>query len=302
MVELVEATMPDGLRLIGGWHAPSTSSASTPPRGVDAILCVHGTGSNFYGPSLWSLLIPRLAAAGLDVLSINTRGHDGINWAHWSAERRESEPRLPRLLGSAYEVVDHCRWDIRGWLDYACLRGARRIVLLGHSLGGVKVVYSQATDPHPAVVGIASLSAPRLSHSHFLQANRGQSFAEEFARAAALVAAGETGTLIEVKFPLPYVISAAGYLDKYGPEERYNLLTFAHRVSCPMLFTYGSVELLWGPAYGGMPEALDKLELSKSRLRVAVIAGGDHVYSGVHGELAATIERWITSLGPSPLT
>ena len=46
-----------------------------------------------------------------------------------------------------------------------------------------------------------------------------------------LVRHGGSRELIEILFPLAYAISAEGYLDKYGPEERYDILKLIPRVT-----------------------------------------------------------------------
>jgi len=33
---------------------------------------------------------------------------------------------------------------------------------------------------------------------------------------------GHPAALLDVKLPLPFAITAAGYAEKYGPDERYN--------------------------------------------------------------------------------
>lgn len=98
-----------------------------------------------------------------------------------------------------------------------------------------------------------------------------------------------------VQFPLPYLVSAAGYLDKYGPEERYNLLNFVDRVACPMLFTFGTIELRRGSAFEGLPEELPARVRNAHQLKVAIVSGADHFYSSGLGELAGQIEGWLRS-------
>ena len=72
---------------------------------------------------------------------------------------------------------------------------------------------------------------------------------------------------MEVKLPLPYVITAAGYVEKYGPDERYNYLRFLARVPCPTLITLGSLEVTNNMAFRGVPEALAALGNGQGRLR-----------------------------------
>ena len=96
-----------------------------------------------------------------------------------------------------------------------------------------------------------------------------------------MVKTGRGDELFTSKFPFPLLITAAGYIDKYGPAERYNILKFAADLPCPALFTYGSKELASGGiAFAGLPEALMALP-NADRRSVAVIEGADHVYTGV---------------------
>jgi pimeloyl-ACP methyl ester carboxylesterase len=275
--------MPDGFRLHGVLYEPPPGQGPA-TFGLDAILCLHGTGSNFYSSSLWAGLIPHLLEWNAAVLAVNTRGHDGVSTAHGNLQRR--------LQGSAFEIVDECRFDVAGWVSWLNRHGYARIALLGHSLGALKALYSQAVEPQPAVRCIMAVSPPRLSHSYFRSSPRGPGFIEEYSRAEALVAADQGQTLIETRFPLPYIVTAAGYIDKYGPAERYNLLNFVASVNCPMLFSYGSVEVQQGIAFRGMPEELESLSEAGLPLEVALIAGADHVYSGTHTELASRLTRW----------
>jgi len=89
-------------------------------------------------------------------------------------------------------------------------------------------------------------------------------------------------------------MTAAGYIDKYGPAERYNLLKFAAELPCPALFTYGTKELASGGIpFAGMPEALKSLLHPECRF-IELIEGADHVYTGVADQLAARIAAWLS--------
>lgn len=287
-LELVEATMPDGLRLHGALHLPTNETAR--PR--TAILLLHGTGSNFYSSSLWAGLIPRILDWGVSVLAVNTRGHDAVSACRGLPDRR--------FIGSAYERVDECRIDVEGWLDWLVKRGYQRIVLVGHSLGAIKVLYNLANRGSPGVAAAIALSPPRLNHEHLASGPRGPGFLEEYARIAAMIEAGEGQKLIEVRYPLPYLVTAAGYVDKYGPESTYDLLKFVGRVPCRLLIIYGTVEVQQGMAFRGVPEALAQLPGHAERFELAMIAGADHIYSGCHAELAARMQKWLAGVLDEP--
>src|SRR5262245_44508246 len=136
-VELVRTVTRDGLRLDGALSAPADprpDAGST--LAASAAILVHGVASNFYTSSTFEPLIPKLQAMGLAVLSVNTRGHDSVFSASLGTVRRR--------FGAAYEIVDDCRQDIGAWIEFLKGRGHQRVVLIGHSLGALKVVYFQA--------------------------------------------------------------------------------------------------------------------------------------------------------------
>jgi pimeloyl-ACP methyl ester carboxylesterase len=286
IVDLVQVAAADGLRLDGALQVPL---ADVPCEiGIEAVLCLHGTGGNFYSSSLFASLAPRFLKLGAAVLTVNTRGHDLVNAGAGRGDRRPQ--------GAASELVDECRLDLAAWVGWLVERGYRRIALAGHSLGAVKAIYALAHDDDhalSAVAGLMAISPPRLSYAHFRQGPKAAEFQAELAAAEQLVREGRGETLMSVRFPLPYLVSAAGYIDKYGPAERYNLLNFAPRVACPALYTFGTLELANNTAFQGLPERLEAQAAQGANLKVAAITGADHFYSGVHSELADRLEFWL---------
>ena len=132
LVDLVQVTTSDALRLHGALELPVEGSRDETlprPAAVDAWLCLHGTGSNFYSASTLGGLAPKLLAGGAAVLRANTRGHDLVCTGP-SAQGRS-------MQGAAFERVDESPLDLAAWLDFLEQRGFTRIGLLGHSLGAV---------------------------------------------------------------------------------------------------------------------------------------------------------------------
>ena len=282
-VELVQTWTQDGLRLDAAFQAPPAGTTSQV--GVDAFCLVHGTGGNFYGSSLFESLAERLLSLGCAVLRINTRGHDGISTA--------AVKQGGKRLGAAYEIVDDCRKDLRAFVDWLRQHCGPRIGLVGHSLGAVKCLYAMVYDQEIAAQCIVALSPPRLSYSWFCSSAEGPQFLQTFAEAERRVQQKEPAALLEVQLPMPYAISAGGYLEKYGPDERYNYLRFLAGVPCPVLVTLGTVEMESNMAFRGAAEALATIQQRRANLAVAVIAGGDHFYTGVRGEMLGQVEGWL---------
>ena len=271
LVDLVQTTTRDGVRLDGMLQTPSI--ASTWP--VDGLCFVHGTGGNFYASTLFDAIAERCLHHGCAVLRVNTRGHDGISNAVTA--------KGGRRLGAAYEVVDDCRHDLLAWIDFLKGRVGPRVGLLGHSLGAVKCVYALAHEDALTVERVIAVSPPRLSYSWFCSNPEGAAFLDTYQRADSLVQAGQPTMLLDVQLPLPFAISAAGYVEKYGPDERYNYLRFLAGVRCPVLLTLGAIEVAGNMAFRGAADAIAELGTRVGHVKVATIAGADHFYSQAHG-------------------
>jgi dienelactone hydrolase len=287
LVDLVQVTTRDGLRLDGVFQAPAAGRSPGIP--VDAFCLLHGTGGSFYSSTLLEAFAERLLELGCTVLRVNTRGHDGISTA--------STAKGGRRQGAAYEVVDDCRHDIAAWIDWLRQRTGSRIGLLGHSSGAVKAIYAVAHEPQLSVACLVALSPPRISYSWFCSSPEGPSFLEEFAAADRLASAARPTALLDVKLPLPIVMTAAGYLEKYGPDERYNFLRFLGAVPCPVLVTLGGIEVGNNMAFRGLPEALHDLAGRSTHLHVEMVEGADHFYSGVRDEVVDRVARWLRLAG-----
>src|SRR5215470_10985051 len=118
LVDLVQVTTRDALRLHGALELPATRADSP----VDVWLCIHGTGSNFYAASTLAGLAPKLLAAGAAVLRANTRGHDLISTGPSASGRT--------LQGAAFERVDESPLDITAWVSLLRDRGYGSIGIL----------------------------------------------------------------------------------------------------------------------------------------------------------------------------
>src|SRR5437764_4721477 len=178
------------------YQAPATSAG---PISVDAFCLVHGTGGNFYSSTLFDVFADRLLRLGCGVLRVNTRGHDGISTA--------ATARGGRRQGAAYEIVDDCRHDVAAWMAWLSGVAGPRVGLLGHSLGAVKCLYAQAHEPTPPAACLIAVSPPRLSHEVFRSAPQATDFLDTFTRAERCIAEGRPETLLEVRIPLPFLIT-----------------------------------------------------------------------------------------------
>ncbi|MEE3370881.1 MAG: alpha/beta fold hydrolase [Planctomycetota bacterium] len=282
-VELVRTATADQVRLDGALQTAIVDQGST--HQLDAMILLHGVGSNFYGSMLMESLAGALVQVGIAALRVNTRGHDTVSTARCGDGVKR--------VGAAYEIVADACLDIGAWVDYLATRGHRTIGVLGHSLGAVKACYALAHQPHPRVACLIPVSPPRLSCAAFRESADSGRFLQSLGEAESLVAAGRPDDLFLSRFPFPTLMSAACYIDKYGPAERYNVLKFVDRIHCPTLYVFGQTEVEQGGiAFAGMPEAIRPSADTGRDLQI--VAGADHFYSGQTSALIETVLNWLT--------
>lgn len=257
---------------------------------VSALVLVHGTGSHFYSGGVLERFSRQAQVAGLTVLRINTRGHDvvtrlaGRQGAVWG--------------GAAYETISDCRQDLAAWIAFLNERGHSRIGLVGHSMGAVKAIYAQAHDRHPAVGCVIGISPPRFCHERFLSHPACGPFREDLQKAQAFVAQGQGHQLMSVHQPLPLLLTAEGFLAKYGPHDEYDFVKHLPNIHCPSLILVGSESVRTSPAFGGIPDDLRQLlaDHPHQPLTFELIEGADTVYSTCPDKPFHRVEHWLQNV------
>lgn len=287
--ELLRVTTSDGLFLDGAlYHPESTSEAALP---IDAFALVHGTASNFYAPGVLESFAAQAADAGVAGLRLNTRGHDMIT--------SNPGPEGAHRGGAAYESIADCRYDLHAWINGLVKRGYRRIALVGHSMGGVKSIFTMSVAAHPAVRAVITVSAPRFRHSAYYGHPQGQKFRDDYAAARESVSQGDTDRLMSVTLPLPMLITARNYLEKYGPEDQFDIAKHLPNVACPVLSMVGTESVTRSLAFSDQPETIGELAAAHSHIEFQSVKGANTNYTNhreVPFELAA---EWLKRQGES---
>jgi pimeloyl-ACP methyl ester carboxylesterase len=278
-VKLVTVQTVDGVRLDGALRQPARSGASE--LGIDAFIVHHGVGGNFYNPSFVNQIGDALLADGCAVLRVSNRGHD----------LAFNGPAGP--LGAGFETVDDCRLDWPAWIDFCHSLGYERIGVWGHSLGAVKTIYFLATQGDPRVRCAVATSPPLFSHKHWAGMAEFDVVQDYLAVAEGLIERGDGESLMSVTTPTPLVVTARTYVDKYGPNGRYNILDLLPMVHVPILVTVGGLEV--GMNFAPLPAALARLSAGQPNLAFELVAGADHQYTGTVDALQHTALEWMRS-------
>jgi pimeloyl-ACP methyl ester carboxylesterase len=282
-LHLVDVRTADALTLHGAFGSPQPVPREA---AIDAVVLMHGVASTFV-TTLSPVLTEALAARGYATLRANNRGHDIV------ARGSATKP----YLGAAFERIEDALLDWSAWLDWLGDRGYRRILLCGHSLGGVKTAYYLARAGHPLVAGCALFSPPRFNYASWIASPRAGEFREHLARAQALVDAGDPDGLFPATMPIPTIVSAAAYLAKYGEQAPFDVFASIPKIAVPTIAFTGEREFD-GVDFRDHPEQYAIVLEQKRDLEHHVVPDGNHFYHGCEGWVAERLAEWIEKTFP----
>ena len=281
LVDLIRLKAADGIDLDGAYFAPDADATAAGP--IDAVLCIHGSGRNFYTLAT-AQMAEDLRQQGYGALTLNTRGHDTV-WVDRATGVAE---------GNAYEILDNNRQDMRAGIDYLEQLGYRRIAIIGHSMGAVKVAYYAAMEDDARVAAVIPVSPVRLSCSYYLESADAAEFQANLDTADRMEAEGRAMDLFSVDFPIKEIFSAAAYLDKHGPPERYNIIQHAPKIRVPLFVLAGSLET--HTRLLDVPQDMIIAAVNSPRAEYQILEGGVHSLNNVLPEASAAVLNWLGSL------
>lgn len=162
-------------------------------------------------------------------------------------------------------------------------------------MGAVKVAYYAAVEADERVSTVVPVSPVRLSCSYYLESEDVEEFQRNLEQADRLEAEGKALELMKVNFPIREIFSAASYLDKHGPAERYNLVTLAPRIRVPLFTIAGSLE-----THTRLRDMAHDLAaaVNSPRAEYLVIEGGDHSLNNNRQKASGAVLNWLASLSP----
>lgn len=283
LVDLVTVETRDGIRLDGIWRKPDQETSSQ--FGVNVVLLMHGVGGNFYDAGMFEEYSNALLKQGCAVLRVNNRGHDPISQVFIEEELRR--------FGGAYEVIADCREDWKAWIDFAEAQGYDRIGLWGHSLGATKSIYYMSQEQDPRVTCVVAGSPPRFSYSAFSEMSEGREFLQMAARTQQLIDDGHPEAIQDSMNPYPVLVTAKVWVQKYGPEERYNILEHIPNVRAPLLVMMGTQEAIDLMTFRESPPEMERLASVLENVTFESIPGADHMYTRQRAYVWEVVSRWL---------
>lgn len=275
--ELVTIRSADGTPLDGVHYA--RRGDARPPAARTVVNFLHGRSMNFY-VGIQRFAAADLVAAGYDVLAMNRRSA-GV------ASIRDSF----QGVGDAWTLWDEHRMDVEAAVRHLRGLGYGRIVMAGHSQGGLLAADYAAKEP--GVAGLI-LASPASTFAGFPSAFPEAARAQGVQKARAMVAAGRGKEIIALE-DWPWIISAETVVDALSPGRVVPLSDLLARYQGPLLVFCGDA----GHDARLLPGARAGFDCSPSRAkRLEVLAGCDHFYVGHEAQVIGLLQQWATTHVP----
>jgi len=288
MNPLITFETPKGYLLQGAWIGAA--------RAKTAYIFIHGLTGNLFSRSEVAALLAREPDTAC--VLFNNRGHGYV-----SPLRKHTSKKTRKLFGgTAHEVFTESRDDIAGAIAFAKSRGAKRIILVGHSTGCQKAIWYLAGSPARDVCG-AVLLAPLSDYAGIKKVLSPSRYAKLRSQVERLAAKDPHALVPREMHPFPELLDAQRWLSLYTPESTEEIFTYAsHRTPSTLRKTRVPLIALFASEdqHADRPAAELAEWFARARpalpLRAEVIDAPDHGFSSREREVAHTIAHWARAL------
>lgn len=264
--------------------------------GEIAAVHIHGMSGNGYENYFLDNLREMFSRNNISLFTIDTRG-SGIMNSFWKGGVANSWGEGSKLGGSCYEIFEESKYDIQGTIDYLKTLGKTKFILLGHSLGGSKVVNFLVSKNYPEVVAAVLLAPTDMVG----WANNDPKHQDYLQKSKKLIAEGKGEELVGVecwldKTPLsaqtyPTICEAGSPVDIYGEKNDKAPLG---KLETRTLIAYGDADIGITKIDGTIEKWLDRVNKIKNKnIQVTIIKGASHSFRGYEDELAVAVEKFL---------
>lgn len=235
------------------------------------VVLVHGACMNY--TTGISQFVPQLSTSihSYDFLSINTRAHD---IGYIVNNYREKE-------GWAWQTLEKNRCDLDAILSHLHKSGYSKIILCGHSWGGL-ICLDYIQNCNDRIDGLILLS-PTISYKLLLEVNFRNDIQNIVDKAKKLVLEKRPDDIVATvpNSPLPFM-SAKTIVDFY--DSQFDAPSFLEEVKCKTNIIIGSLE------HKKLIEVAHNISQKNHHVQTHIIRGANHFYSNHELEVVNVID------------
>lgn len=291
LIEKVYFNSIDNLNLIGLLHMPKEKSDTV-------IISIHGITSNCL-KRRDDILAKKCTEIGISYFCFNNRGHDVI------CTYDKITDNDMHFYGAGAESIYDSYYDIKGAILEMKKRGFDNIILLGHSMGCTKTVYTynefllnNEVEMLESIKGVILLSMVDIPSA--IKQILGNDYKKIISYLQMLKKRGKGDRLVVLDASTPPIRpnTILEYVDKnkkidfakYGD----NRTTFKelNNIKVPLFMRWGNINELIFQSPDEIVERLNEKIKNKNK-DISYIKGANHNYTGKEEELAEEIVKFI---------
>jgi len=282
--ELIEIITKDEISLMGIYFSVDNSDKT--------VIHVHGMADNFYQRRFVRELAKMYNDIGYNFLSFNNRGHD---FATTLIKDNQSFRG-----GSFNEVLSDAKIDIDAVFDYVKNRGAKEIILEGHSLGCSKIInyYNSNSD---SMIKRIVLLAPSDGITKFKQIMK-EGYEIFCFKAKELIDNGKADEVLCHPDFFPRAYTARTFLENYTENGLSD--TFRYRdsnyvnpvlkaIKIPVLIEIGTIDRM--AFIAEQDDITPYWKKNNDNYKLEFIKNADHEYVGCEEKLCDNIKKWLSN-------
>lgn len=280
------------------------------PKSKKAAIYLHGNGSAsvLYSVEKMNVLANELCKKGISFLAFNNRGAQLISKVYKEIDGEETRLKV----GTSYEIIKECIYDIDGAVEYLKSQGFREFYLIGNSTGANKIcVYNYYTRENPISKYILAAGGDDTGILFDLFIKDKKKL-YKYLKIAKEKIDNEKGTKFIPKYFLKdYMLSYQSFYDMCHPDGDYNTFPFYEvlfnkklgkkkifreykSIKKQTLVIYGeNDEYCYGKVYKIM-QLLKKECSAKDKFKFEIIEDTDHGFHGKSEEFSKRVAEWLS--------
>lgn len=298
-LKLVEFQTQDGLFLPGLLFEPAR-------RTKKAAIYLHGNGSSsvFYAVTAMNLLGSELNKHQIAFLPFNNRGANYI-----TKLRVDDEHEKWIKIGTTYELIRDCIYDIDAAVSFLKNQGYREFYLIGHSTGANKICVYNYYKPQNSISKYILLGGGDDTGIYYKLMGK-KKYWLALKKSKQEIKKGNGRKLVP-KYLVDYLFSYQSLYDTLNPDGDYNIFPFLEAlekiklskkplfreyksITKPTLVIYGNDDEYCYGKVSEIIEILSKMSSAPGKFKFQIINNSDHGFNGKEKELADIITRWLS--------